>query len=213
MNAKLRVLMALVFASFISQTGAQDLGTKKGKELYDKNCLMCHQESAIGKPGLAPSLSNQEFLSIVSADFLINTIKEGREGTGMTPQKQLTDEDISAIAAYLQSLSPTAGTRVVAVNSQPPAKGDVQAGKVMFAEVCSNCHGNAGVGYQAGGSGTAIGKAGFLSKVSDGYIRTIIKEGRSNTKMRGFVGPEGIANLTNREIENIITYLRTTPAK
>lgn len=213
MNAKFHVLMALVFASIVSQAGAQDLGTKKGKELFEQNCMGCHQESATGKPGFAPSLSNKEFLSIASTDFLTNTIKDGREGTGMPPWKQLGDEDISAIVAYLQSLSPTAGTRVAAVNSQPPAKGDVHAGKVMFAEVCSNCHGDAGVGYEAGGSGTGIGRPGFLSKASDGYIRTIIKEGRSNTKMRPFTSPSGLANLTDQEIDNIIAYLRTAPAK
>ena len=73
------------------------------------------------------------------------------------------------------------------------------------------CHGPKGNGYSAGGTGTAIGKAGFLDKVTDGFIRTTIKEGRSNTRMRGFHGANGLANLGNREIDDIIVYLRTIP--
>ncbi len=66
-----------------------------------------------------------------------------------------------------------------------------------------------GDGYAAGGTGTAIGKAGTLNKVSDGFLRTTIKHGRSNTRMLGFSGPEGLANLSDQEVEDIIVYLRT----
>ena len=33
---------------------------KKGKELFNENCAVCHQDDAIGKPGVAPSLTNPE---------------------------------------------------------------------------------------------------------------------------------------------------------
>lgn len=213
MNAKLQVLMALVFASLVSQAGAQDLGAKQGKELYEINCIGCHQAGAVGKVGFAPSLSNNEFLSIVSADFLATTIKEGVEGTGMAPQAALGDENIRAIVSYLQSLSPVSGRRAEEVANQPSARGDAKKGAVMFQEICSDCHGSAGIGFGAGGSGPAVGTPGFLSHVSDGYIRTTIKEGRGNTMMKGFTGPAGLANLNNQEIEDIVTYLRTAPAK
>src|SRR3970040_2042217 len=102
MNAKFQVLMALVFASLVSQADAQDLGAKQGKALYEQFCIGCHQAGAVGKVGFAPSLSNNEFLSIFSADFLATTIKEGIEGTGMAPQAALGDEKIRAIVSYLQ---------------------------------------------------------------------------------------------------------------
>ena len=35
-----------------------------------------------------------------------------------------------------------------------------------------------------------------------------IKKGRSNTRMLAFQGPAGLANLTDREIDDIIVYLR-----
>lgn len=213
MNAKFHVLMALVFASFASQAVAQDLGVKQGKALYEQYCIGCHQAGAVGKVGFASSLSNNEFLSIVSSEYLVRTIKEGIEGTGMGAQAALGDEKIRAIVSYLQSLSAVSGTRADEVAKQPPARGDARRGEALFRDTCSTCHGTGGIGFEAGGSGPAIGTKGFLSKASDGYIRTTIKEGRSNTMMKGFVGPEGLANLSNQEIEDIVTYLRTAPAK
>lgn len=213
MKAIFQMLAALVFANLVSQAGAQDLGVRKGKELFDINCSGCHQEGANGQPGFAPSLSNKEFLSMVSADYLTSTIRAGIEGTNMTSKKDLGDENIRAIVSYLQSLSPLSGTRAKEVASQPSSRGNAQSGKVMFGEICADCHGDTGIGYDAGGSGPAIGTHGFLDLESDGYIRTTIKEGRSNTKMRGFSGPSGLANLSDQEIEDIIAYLRTVPAK
>jgi cytochrome c oxidase cbb3-type subunit 3 len=86
-------------------------------------------------------------------------------------------------------------------------------GKVVFRQVCATCHGPGGNGYEAGGTGTAIGKKGFLEKASDGFIRVTIKEGRSNTRMLPFQGPAAIADLSNKEIDDIIAYLRTAPGE
>jgi len=66
-----------------------------------------------------------------------------------------------------------------------------------------------GDGYDAGGTGTAIGLPSFLDKVSDGFIRETIAHGRSNTRMLPFKGPEALAALTDREIDDIIVYLRS----
>ena len=38
-----------------------------------------------------------------------------------------------------------------------------------------------------------------------------IKEGRSNTRMLGFNGSNGLANLTDQEIDDVITYMRNLP--
>lgn len=184
----------------------------RGEELYNRNCVFCHQADAIGKPGVAPSLTNPEFLAIAPVDFLVGTIRDGRPGTGMPPFGHLGQKDIEAIVAFLRSHA-TLPSRIKQVEAEPATTGDPQLGRVWFNEICATCHGPRGDGYQAGGTGTAIGKRGFLDKVSDGFIRTTIKEGRSNTRMRGFQGPEALANLNDREIDDIIAYLRTAPAE
>ena len=179
----------------------------KGKDLYEKNCVFCHQADAIGKAGFAPSLTNPEFLSTASDEFLLGTIRDGRLGTGMPPFAHLGLDGIEAIGIYLRAHSELPD-RSAEIDSQHRAQGDPVAGKLWFDQICATCHGPQGDGYIAGGTGTAIGKAGFLNKVSDGFIRTTIKFGRSNTRMRGFSGPAGLANLTDQEIDDIIVYLR-----
>ena len=183
-----------------------------GKKVYRQSCAYCHQADAIGKPGLAPSLSNKEFLSIASDKFLIGTIRDGRSGTGMPLFSYLGDDAIKSVVFYLRSLAKLP-SRVKEIEAQPKSSGNSIRGKKLFNNICLGCHGPKGNGYSAGGTGSAIGKAGFLSKVPDGFIRTTIKEGRSNTRMRSFQGPAGLANLSNPQIEDIITYLRTEPSK
>jgi mono/diheme cytochrome c family protein len=187
---------------------ADEAKIEQGNQLYAQNCIFCHQADAIGKPGFAPSLSNPEFLSVASDKFLLGTIRDGRPGTGMPPMAHLGREKGQAIVAYLRSFSKIPN-RSEEIDAQPEAHGDERLGKQWFDYICSTCHGTDGDGYAAGGTGTAIGKAGTLNKVSDGFLRTTIKNGRSNTRMLGFSGPEGLANLSDQEVDDIIVYLRT----
>lgn len=184
----------------------------RGETLYLQNCVFCHKADAIGKPGVAPSLTNKEFLAIAPVDFLYETIRDGRPGTGMPPFKHLGKKNLEALVAYLRDHA-TLPSRIKAVHAQPASHGDARLGKLFFSQVCSTCHGPGGNGYAAGGTGTAIGKRGFLDKVSDGFIRTTIKEGRSNTRMLPFQGPESLADLSNKEIDDIIAYMRTAPGE
>ena len=184
----------------------------RGEQLFAQNCQVCHQADAIGKPGFAPSLTNPELLSIASDKFLLSTIRDGRAGTAMPPFAHLGRDGIKAIVAYLRSYAQLPN-RATEVDAQVDAHGDPRLGQQWFEQICSTCHGASGDGYVAGGTGTAIGKAGFLSKASDGFIRETIKRGRSNTRMRGFQGPEGLANLSDREIDDIIVYMRGLAAQ
>lgn len=184
----------------------------EGQTLYEQNCVVCHQADAIGKPGFAPSLTNPEFLSVASDQFLMGTIRDGRAGTGMPPFAHLGRTQVEAIVAYLRDHA-TLPNVSAQVDAQPRSQGDPRLGQFWFDSICATCHGPNGDGYIAGGTGTAIGKAAFLNKVSDGFIRTTIKQGRSNTRMIGYSGPESMAALSDNEIDDIIAYLRTVPSK
>lgn len=198
----------LAFGSMSSSFAADDALIKKGEALYQQNCVFCHQADAIGKPGFAPSLSNPEFLATSSDKFIMSTIRDGRPGTGMPPFAHLGRKKTHAIVAYLRAHA--TGPNISAqVDAQPEAHGDPRLGEQWFNNICATCHGPEGNGYAAGSTGTAIGMDGFLNKASDGFIRTTIKNGRSNTRMLGFQGPEGMANLSNEEIDDIIVYLRS----
>ena len=194
-------------APALGQTASPEM-LAEGAAQFEENCQPCHQADAIGEPGLAPSLSNPELLSIASDKFFMGTIRDGREDAGMPPFDFLGRTTVRAIVAYLRSHS-TLPNRAEAVDAQVDAHGDPRLGKLWYDNICSTCHGVGGDGYLAGGTGTAIGLAGFLGKASDGFIRETIKYGRANTRMMAFQGPAGLADLSDREIDDIIVYLRS----
>lgn len=211
-------VLAILLAGGVALISGAVAGSKRspqyleGERLYNQNCIFCHQADAIGKPGFAPSLTNPEFLEISSDKFLLSTIRDGRPGTGMPPFAHLGRAQATNIVSYLRAHSERKN-RASQVDRQTTAKGDARLGRLWFEQICSTCHGPKGDGYSAGGTGTAIGKAGFLSKVTDGFLRETIKNGRSNTRMLAFQGPASLADLSNREIDDIITYLRTVPSR
>lgn len=190
----------------LAQTASEET-LQQGAALFEENCSICHQEDAIGQPGVAPSLTNPEFLSIASDKFIAGTIRDGRVDTGMPPFAHLGRSDVQTIVTYLRSYG-DGPNRADEVDAQPDAHGDPRLGKQWYDNICSTCHGVRGDGYEWGGTGTAIGLPGFLDKASDGFIRETIKIGRSNTRMRGFRGATGLADLSDQEIDDIIVYLR-----
>jgi len=179
-----------------------------GEEQFNENCSVCHQADAIGEPGVAPSLINPELLSTSSDKFLMGTIRDGREDTGMPPFAHLGRKNVQAIVTYLRA-HVKQPNRADEIDAQPDARGDPRLGQQWYNYICSTCHGLSGDGYEAGGTGTAIGLPGFLDKASDGFIRETIKHGRSNTRMLAFQGSAGLANLSDQEIDDIIVYLRS----
>lgn len=208
MSTRLSAALAgLIMAATATGAAAAD-ALSRGAAVYAENCAACHQEDARGLPGTAPSLVNKELLSIASKKYLQATIRDGRDGTMMPPfADMLTPAQIDDVVAYLRSFAKLPD-RAAKLAREPAARGDAANGRHLYADICATCHGATGEGYEAGGSGTAIGRPGFLGKASDGFIRATIREGRSNTPMRGFSGPEGLANLSSREIDDVIAFLR-----
>lgn len=179
----------------------------EGKRLFG-TCSACHGIEARGRVGMGPRLNSKSFLQAASDDLLIRTISHGRAGTTMVPwRSQLTQSQIRSIVAYLRSLAPS---KPAALNEKP-LKGDPKTGAHLFRHICAACHGRAGGGYQETANGTGIGRRAFLTSVSNGYLRYVIKNGKDLTKMRPFkLGSKvAVANLSDKQIDDVIVYLRT----
>ena len=178
----------------------------EGKGLY-ATCSGCHGMDGGGVIGVGPKLNSATFQAAASDDMLIRTIEKGRKGTTMVPfGATYKREQVFAIVAYIRSLKPT---KPAALDEKTLA-GDAASGGKLFRDVCSGCHGRNGAGYQETANGTGIGRWAFLSNASNGYIRYMVKHGKSGTAMKGFDkrDPTAVANLNNQQIDDIITYLR-----
>ena len=201
-------LMTLVLSHSGHAGAASSSMLKLGEESFNENCAVCHQADAIGQPGVAPSLTNPELLSVSSDKFLMATIRDGREDTGMPPFAHLGRTNVRAIVAFLRSHAKIPN-RAEAVAAHPAAPGDPPPGQQWYHHVLPTPHALSGHACQAGAPGPPTAPSGFLDKVSDGFIRETIKKGRSNTRMLSFQGPAGLANLSDQEIDDIIVYLRS----
>ena len=121
-------------------------------------------------------------------------------GAAMKPK------DVHAIIAFMRSWYPVEPIEL----DESPLDGDQAHGRQVFDSICASCHGRSGAGYQETANGTGIGRKSFMSNVSNGYLRYIIKMGKSQTQMKGFRdGPRAaVADLDKQEIEDVIMYLR-----
>lgn len=181
---------------------------EEGKTLF-ATCAGCHGQDGKGVLGTGPALNSKTFLAAASDDYLVRTIEKGRAGTTMVPWGgQLSRDQIYSVVSYIRSWQDVEPAEL----NEDELAGDEAAGSKLFREICAGCHGRSGAGYMETSNGTGIGRAGFLAQVSNGYLRYIIKNGKSQTKMRPF--REGskvaVANLTDEQIEDVIFYLRRT---
>jgi len=171
-------------------------------------CGACHGAQGEGRQGMGPRLNSNTFLAAASDDFLVRTIRQGRAGTTMMAWGALYPaEDIQSLVAYIRSLNSTP----VATLNETPINGDAARGAALYASICSACHGRTGAGYQETANGTGIGRAAFLDSVSNGFLRHIIKHGKSGTKMRPFdqSSKVAVANLTDQQVDDVIAHLRS----
>ena len=179
-----------------------------GSEHYGRNCVPCHGAEGEGRLGIGPALNSDSFLSAASDGYLMRTIYRGRGGTTMPAWGSVVGKDgVEAIVAFIRSWKDVEPAEL----DDGEAQGDAEAGGQTFREICAACHGNSGAGYQETSNGTGIGRSAFLADASNGYLRYIIRHGKSNTPMRPFGRPEAtaVANLTDEQIDNVIKYLRT----
>ena len=113
MNPRTFVSIALLSCTSVAvnaQSSSQSI-TDKGKEVYDQNCLACHQIDGGGVPMLTPSLVNAEWVQ-GDKTRLINVVLKGLQGVEINGEiydnpmptlAHLSDEDIAAVLTYVRN--------------------------------------------------------------------------------------------------------------
>jgi ubiquinol-cytochrome c reductase cytochrome c subunit len=169
------------------------LTVEDGKKLFQANCATCHGLDLQGSES-GPSLYGVGELSV---HFQVSTGRMPLQMQGpQAPQKpvQFTDDQIAAIAAYVQSTSPGPTFPSEEVLD---AKGDAAEGAELFRINCAMCHNVAG----AGGALTEGKYAPNLHTTTPLNMYAAMVTGPQNMPVFNDM------NLTQEEKRDIISYL------
>jgi cytochrome c oxidase cbb3-type subunit III len=172
-----------------------------GARHYARMCVVCHGPGGRGYAAdQAPSLTRPDFLASVEDSYLRTAILEGRSGTTMSAWSSfrggpLLPADADAVIAYLRSF----GDRPPMTLDDSPVSGNAARGETLFGKECSPCHGVRG----SDGPFMSIGNPDLLRSASSGFLRQVIRHGRTGTLMPAFEG-----SLGHDGVEDVLAVLR-----
>ena len=196
----------------VARSGHTMGNAENGAEIVTFVCTTCHGPSGEGLT--ASALSNPDFLRSASDGFLLGSIVMGREGTRMFPMVGESEDALPLSADDLRDM--VAFTR--SWEHDPPVSGiparyvtdaDPDVGKELYAGLCAGCHGpNGNDGWAA-----TLNNREFLAAATDGFLQATLARGRAGTAMRPVaVGSGGTAELSLKEINHIVAYVRSWAA-
>jgi alcohol dehydrogenase (cytochrome c) len=106
MQAKLMIMLFLAVSLALAVRGVSRVEEKadRGKELFSKNCALCH--GAFGQGGAGPDLSNPSWQAGITDAELDRVIRQGVRGTAMPSfAEKLNEQDSAELIRHLRSLS------------------------------------------------------------------------------------------------------------
>jgi cytochrome c oxidase cbb3-type subunit 3 len=152
------------------------------------------------------SIASQDFLTSVDDAFLRKTIELGRPGANGTsakgtrmpafaapPDPILSPEQLDALVGHLRSWQREAPRAIPPFDA---SGGDAARGAEAYAAQCASCHGPDGWGETA----PRLAGATFQATASDGWIRSVVLDGRGVT-MPAF-------RIDDRRMADIIAFVR-----
>lgn len=82
---------------------------ERGKQIYDKTCLSCHQADGVGVPNTFPPLAKSDYLN-ADVNKVIDGLIHGNQGemvvngvtyNGVMPPQALSDEEMADVLTYV----------------------------------------------------------------------------------------------------------------
>ena len=146
-----------------SHSREEEATLKKGAELYQAYCSVCHGDKGNGQSWARHALNPppRDFTSplsrqrLFSGATMFNAIKYGRPGTAMVAWgSRLSDEEIGIIVKYIRTTfmkigeeeHPHTHHHPVSTEAGRKDRGDPRAGKALYEQNCAACHGIKGDG-------------------------------------------------------------------
>ncbi|NTV70481.1 MAG: c-type cytochrome [Azonexaceae bacterium] len=206
--------LPLVLAALAMSLSASAVDLDKGKEI-NGTCAACHSDNGQGgKKGEYPRIAGQQ------VKYIENQLKNFRSRTRVnipmfpyTQERELSDEDIKDIAAFLTRIEldtkmPTytgnedALTKLLMAEKVmiiPRAEGDLANGEKLYQKQCAACHGKTGKGR--GMFPMLVGQyTNYLQRQVDLYLK--------GDRPHDEEGTVGLLNaLKPQDIQDILAYL------
>jgi cytochrome c oxidase cbb3-type subunit 3 len=110
----------------------------RGKATYGVSCAFCHGSDAAGGEVGPNLLRSSAVLQDASGELIAPIVHGSRIDKGM-PRVELTDVQISEVAAWLHSLKVVSRTDPNE-NNIDIVRGDAKAGEMYFQKTCASCH-------------------------------------------------------------------------
>ena len=229
----MKVLLAiygLVLAAVLLSVTAQSSGEEYdealfevGQELYQANCVVCHQAGGQGSPPTFPALAGNE--NVEDLNLVVNTIHEGR---GAMPSfSQLSSDELAAVVTFIRNAwnNNFGGVSVADIDvireggdaeADASQQGEIysvwqgwyteeqaERGEPLYANHCAECHGRRGVGGGAPGAPAAPFLAGsrFMNNW-EGRSLGVLFELTRTTMPQGNPG-----SLSNQQYIDIIAFI------
>jgi cytochrome c oxidase cbb3-type subunit 3 len=122
----------------------------------------------------------------------------GKEAGGV-----LSSQEIKELLTFLRSWQKEAQRE-----PRTGIRGSPKNGKKLYQKNCANCHGREGKGEL--GMGPALNNQDFLKSASDGFLWDTTARGRRDTPMfPSLRGLEGVRQLSEQEIDDLVTFIRS----
>lgn len=174
---------------------------RRGKEVFMADCAGCHGDDGRGDGvaghALLPKPANLTAVRF-SDKFLQQTLWDGVRGAPMPSWRNLPPRDLSAVAAYLQSLHSTADSSKVAPES-------LAQGSAVFVKNCVVCHGPTGDGKGPAAASLAPPPSNFKRMQPDfEYIQKTLLDGIPGTSM-----PVWKDQLSESDRASVASYVRS----
>jgi len=170
-DAKFGPIFAKYSAMSVEEVAQDDNALKIGGRLFANYCSICHGSDAKGSNGF-PNLADNQWRWGGDAETIKTSILHGRVAVMPAWGQVIGEEGVKNVAAFvrqdLAGLALPEGTEV-----------DLEAGKKVYAETCSVCHGQSGEGLAALGAPRLDNAAGWIYGSSLTQLQQTVRHGRN----------------------------------
>lgn len=179
-------ILTLGSPSLLARSLPDGVDAARGGALWSENCARCH---------------NMRSPSDLNSEQWITSVYHMRVRAGLTGQ------ETRDILAFLQNATKTATQAAVKTESQPSPI-SARSAKDIYTASCSACHGDKGQGNLPGVPDLTSNK-GRLMKPDNVLLANIVSGMQTPGNVMGMPPKGGNADLTDKELGAVITYLRS----